>query len=141
MPFLKFLVVTLLVWVLDAGGAQGSDLKVIANPSVNVSSVSADELKSIFLVTKTSLSSGGHVEPVLEKRGPTHEAFLKEYLGKTEAALNTYYRSLVFTGKAFMPKMLGSDAEVAAYVAKTKGAIGYVNASASTPGAKTIAVR
>ena len=81
------------------------------------------------------------MEPVLEKSGPTHAAFLKQYLGKTDAALNTYYRSLVFTGKAFMPKMLDSDAEVAAYVAKTKGAIGYVRADASTPGSKAIAVR
>jgi ABC-type phosphate transport system substrate-binding protein len=107
---------------------------------VRLSSVSADELKNVFLVTKTFLSDG-HVEPVLEKGGSTHEAFLKQYLGKTDAALNTYYRSLVFTGKAFMPKMLGSDEEVAAYVAKTKGAIGYVSPAVSTPGAKAIAVR
>ena len=126
--------------VLGAYAVQGADLKVIANPSVRVSSVSAEELKNVFLVTKTSLS-GVHVEPVLEKGGATHEAFLKQYVGKTDAALNTYYRSLVFTGKAFMPKMLGSDAEVAAYVAKTKGAIGYVNAGASVPGAKAIVVR
>ena len=66
---------------------------------------------------------------------------VKQYLGKTDAALSTYYRSLVFTGKAFMPKMLGSDAEVAAYVAKTKGAIGYVRSDASAPGAKAIAVK
>jgi len=78
---------------------------------------------------------------VFEKGGATHEAFLKQYVGKTDAALGIYYRSLVFTGKAFMPKMLASDAEVAAYVAKTKGAIGYVRADASAPGAKAIAVR
>ena len=141
MTFLKFLSVMTLVCMLGAYAAQRAGLKVIANPSVRISSVSADELKNIFLVTKTSLSGGSHVEPVLEKGGPTHDAFLKQYLGKTDAALNTYYRSLVFTGKAFMPTMLGSDAEVAAYVAKTKGAIGYVSAGASAPGAKAIAVR
>jgi hypothetical protein len=140
MTFLKSLLVPAIVCVLGAYAAQGADLKVIANPSVSVSSVSADELKNVFLVTKRLLSDS-HVEPVLEKGGPTHEAFLKQYLGKTEAALDTYYRSLVFTGKAFMPKMLGSDEEVAAYVAKTKGAIGYVSAAASTPGTKAIAVR
>src|ERR1017187_9148991 len=94
-----------------------ADLKIIANPSVGASAVSADELKNVFLITKTSLSDGSHVEPVLEKGGPTHEAFIKEYLGKSDAALQTYYRSLVFTGKASMPKTLGVDAEVVAYVA------------------------
>ncbi len=141
MTFFKSLLVTAVVCAFGAYAAQGADLKIIANPSVTVSFVSADELKNIFLVTKTSLSGGSHVEPVLEKGGPTHDAFLKQYLGKTDAALNTYYRSLVFTGKAFMPKMLASDAQVVAYVARTKGAIGYVNAGDNTPGANEIAVR
>jgi hypothetical protein len=127
-----------------AGGAIGayaSELKIIANQSVAASTVSADELKGVFLATKTSLSDGSHVEPVLEKGGPTHEAFLKEYLGKTESALETYYRSLVFTGKASMPKTLGTDAEVVAYVAKTKGAIGYVAADANAEGVKTLEMK
>ena len=126
--------------LFSAGLLWAADIKVIANPSVKVTQVSADELKRIFLATNTSLE-GGHVVPVFAKGGATHEAFLKQYLGKTDAAFNTYYRSLVFTGKAFMPKVLASDAEVAAWVAKTKGAIGYVNASASAPGAKEIMVR
>ena len=124
-----------------AAAAPAADLKVIANPSVGASSVSADELKNVFLITKTSLSDGSHVEPVLEKGGPVHEAFIKEYLGKTDSALQTYYRSLVFTGKASMPKTLGADAEVVAYVAKTKGAIGYVSAGASTAGVKALEVK
>jgi len=124
-----------------AAAAPAADLKVIANPSVGASSVSADELKNVFLITKTSLADGSHVEPVLEKGGPTHEAFIKEYLGKSDAALQTYYRSLVFTGKASMPKTLGADAEVVAYVAKTKGAIGYVSAGAATAGVKALEVK
>jgi ABC-type phosphate transport system substrate-binding protein len=123
-----------------AGIVSAADFKVVANPSVKAAQISTDELKRIFLATDTSLE-GGHVVPVFEKGGATHEAFLKQYLGKTDAALSIYYRSLVFTGKAFMPKMLGSDAEVLEYVAKTRGAIGYVNAAASTPGTKEIAVR
>ena len=126
---------------LAGQAARAADLKVIANSSVGASAISADELKGVFLATKTSLSDGSHVEPVLEKGGPTHEAFVKEYLGKTDAALQTYYRSLVFTGKASMPKTLGADAEVVAYVAKTKGAIGYVGAGASTAGVKTLEVK
>jgi hypothetical protein len=121
--------------------AQAADVKIIANESVGATSVSADELKGVFLATKTSLSDGSHVEPVLEKGGPVHEAFVKEYLGKTDSALETYYRSLVFTGKASMPKTVGTDAEVVTYVAKTKGAIGYVGAASSTDGVKTLEMK
>ncbi len=121
--------------------AAAADVKVIANPSMVAADISSDELKAVFLATKTSLGGAGHVEPVLLKSGPAHAAFLKDYIGKTEAALETYYRSLVFTGKASMPKMVASDAEMTAYVAKTKGAIGYVSAGASAAGVKTLDVK
>jgi ABC-type phosphate transport system substrate-binding protein len=121
--------------------ALAGDVKIIANASVSATEISADELKSIFLANKTSLASAGHVEPVLEKGGATHEEFLKTYLGKSDSALTAYYRSLVFTGKGSMPKAFASDGDVAAYVAKTKGAIGYI-AAASDPGeAKTLTVK
>jgi hypothetical protein len=136
-----FLYFAAAVCFLAAQSAFAADIKVIANPSVGASSVSSDELKGVFLATKSSLSDGSHVEPVLEKDGPAHETFLKEYIGKTDSAFETYYRSLVFTGKASMPKTTSSDADMVAYVAKTKGAIGYVSASASTAGVKTLEVK
>ncbi|MGA3028928.1 MAG: phosphate ABC transporter substrate-binding protein [Bryobacteraceae bacterium] len=135
-----FFVATVLV-LFAAVALQAADVKVIANPSVGAASVSADELKRVFLLQKNSLDDGSHVEPVVAKGGATHEAFLRDYLSKTDAALQTYYRSLVFTGKASMPKTLGSEAEVAAFVAKTKGAIGYVGAGTPTPGTKTLEVK
>lgn len=66
---------------------------------------------------------------------------MKEYVGKTDAAVGTYYRSLVFTGKASMPKSFGSDADVVAYVEKTRGAIGYVGAGTSVGDAKVLDVK
>ena len=141
MSHLQFFLVASLMGACAATSLSAADIKVIANSSVGASSVSADELKDVFLATKTSLSDGSHVEPVLEKGGATHEAFIKEYLGKTDAALQTYYRSLVFTGKASMPKTLGADADVVAYVARTKGAIGYVGAGTSTAGVKILEVK
>jgi hypothetical protein len=40
-----------------------------------------------------------------------------------------------------MPKQLGSDADVASYVAKTKGAIGYVGPATETPDTKVLEVK
>ena len=125
---------------LLATGARGSDVKVVANSSVAVSSISADDLIGVFLMTKSSLG-GGHVEPVVEEGGPAHEGFLKEYIHKTAQALQNYYRSQLLAGNASMPKILSSDAEVVEYVAKTKGAIGYVEASAGAAGVKILEVK
>jgi ABC-type phosphate transport system substrate-binding protein len=81
------------------------------------------------------------VEPVLETSGSTHERFLRQYVGKTEEALTIYYRSLVFAGKTLFPKRFKSDEEVVRYVARTKGAIGYVNSATDTSGTKTLKVQ
>jgi ABC-type phosphate transport system substrate-binding protein len=126
---------------IGAATAPAADIKVIANASVGASSVSVEDLRGVFLDTKSSLSDGSHVQPVLLKSGAVHEAFLKEYVGKTDAGLETYYRSLVFTGKGSMPKQLATDSEMVAYVEKTKGAIGYVAAGTNTANVKVLEVK
>ncbi|HEX5228274.1 MAG TPA: hypothetical protein VFW44_11215 [Bryobacteraceae bacterium] len=40
-----------------------------------------------------------------------------------------------------MPKSFSSDAEVVAYVEKTKGAIGYVNAATAAGAAKVLDIK
>jgi TonB family protein len=120
--------------------ALAGNVRIIANPNVRAEAISASEVKSIFLVERSSLRDGTHVEPVLSKGGPAHAAFLKDYLATNEEALQNYYRTLVFTGKGSMPKVLRSDAEVVAYVAKTRGAIGYISSSAPLEGVRSVAV-
>jgi hypothetical protein len=140
MKHLKFILAIAATALCGSWQAQAAGVKVIANPSVVANAISAGEIKDVFLLDRDSLG-GSHVEPVLTKGGPAHEAFLKQYLGKSDAVLQAFYRSLVFTGKASMPKTLGSDAEVVAYVAKTKGAVGYVSGDANTAGVKTLQVK
>jgi len=137
----RFALIVTAVLILASVPGLAAGVKIIANPSVKADSVSADELKSIFLEESSSLRDGSHAEPVLAKSGTAHEEFVKAYLGKSESDLQAYYRSLVFTGKGSMPKMVNSDAEVVAYVAKTKGAIGYVSDGTSADGVKTLVLK
>jgi len=126
--------------MLASANALAGDVKVIANWSVAADRISAADLKRVFLEERISLADGIHVEPVLEKDGPAHAAFLQEYLGQSEEDLEMHYRALLFTGRGSMPKVFGSDAEVVAYVARTRGAIGYVSSAASAEGVKTLAI-
>jgi len=135
----KLLLVAAGLAIFVSGDSLADNVKVIANSSVRVDAISAADLRRVFLEERIALADGSHVEPVLEKGGPVHVAFL-EYLGISEDDLQTYYRTLVFTGKGSMPKELGSDAEVVAYVARTRGAIGYVSSAASLEGVKTLAI-
>jgi ABC-type phosphate transport system substrate-binding protein len=131
----------LILLTLFSLGLFANDFIVVANPSVKASDISADELKQVFLGAKTSLSDGSAVEPVLSQGGATHEAFLKTHVGKTDPALRNHFKTLVFTGKGSMPKSFASDADIVAYVSKTKGAVGYVSASAAVGGAKKLGIK
>jgi hypothetical protein len=117
-----------------------AQVQVVANPSVAASRISPSDLKEVFLGGKNALD-GSPVEPVLADNGEAHKAFLQAYVGKSDQALRTYLKSLVFTGKGSMPKSFGSDAEIVKYVAATKGAIGYVSPTSDIAGVKKLQVQ
>jgi TonB family protein len=115
-------------------------VKVIANPSVKTDAISSSELRAIFLLQKRILKDRSAVEPVLQKSGDTHESFVEQYLNRDSEEIRIYYQGLVFTGKAAMPKQVTSDAEMVEYVARSKGAIGYVSGDTQTDGVKVLTI-
>ena len=126
--------------MLSSLSMRADGVKIIINNNVQANQISVRELKNVYLREKSSLNDGTHVEPVLARGGAAHEAFLKLYLKQNNDELQRYYQSLVFSGKGSMPKALSSEAEVVTYVAKTRGAIGYVSTETNAPGVKTLAV-
>ena len=132
-----FLIATLLAGAMSA---NGGDFVLIAHPSVSDDGISLGDLKQIYLGTKTSLN-GRHVEPVIAQVGPFHVQFVSGCLGKTESGLRVYFRNLVFSGKGSMPRSFATSAEVVRYVAKTAGAIGYVDPGADLAGVAVLTLR
>jgi hypothetical protein len=135
------LAITLLTALTVKPARAAGELKVIANPEFHASEISIEDLRSVYLGQRSSLKDSGPVQPVLGKDAQVLQLFASEYLGKSATALATYYRSLVFTGKWSMPVSFSSDAEVVAYVARTRGAIGFVRDSTVTDHLKTLRVK
>ena len=138
---LKLILMAVTAVVLVSAQAVAGGVKVVANPSVQATSITLAELKSVYLEETNSLADGTHVQPVVARAGAAHEIFLKQYLERSDPALQIYYRTLVFTGRGSMPKAVQSDTEMVLYVAKTKGAIGYVSSSSSVEGVKVLDVK
>jgi hypothetical protein len=127
--------------VLSCAAMHAQNVVVIVNSAVRATAASSDDIREIFAGEKSSLGDGSRVTPVTLKGGPAHEAFLKEYVGKGDAAFRTGWRNLVFTGQGSMPKMFDSEVALVDYVAATPGAIGYVSKGTDVGKAKTLAVR
>lgn len=107
--------------------ARAQDVVLVANPDLQISSISEADLRAIFLGTKTRLEGGVHAVPVTLKGGSVHEVFLKHHLGETPDEFRTQWRKSVFTGQGAMPRAFETEAALIEYVAATPGALGYVS--------------
>jgi hypothetical protein len=134
-----FTVLAFAVLVFGSIQAVAGGVKVIANLNMRVDSMTVPELRSVFLEEQRSVR-GSHVEPVLVASGDAHESFLRQFIGKTDDALRTYYRTIVFTGTGFMPKVLASNGDVLRHVANTRGSMGYVSPNFAVEGMKVLMI-
>lgn len=140
MRALRVFLVAGFVLACRSAGIAGSDVKVIANPSVTLDVIGAAELKRVFLLQTKKLKDGSVVEPVLQRRGAVHDTFCRQILNRDGEEIRTYYQGVVSTGKGSMPQEFSSDAEIVAYVAGTRGAIGYVSGAADMEGVRVLIV-
>jgi ABC-type phosphate transport system substrate-binding protein len=121
--------------------ARAADFIVIAHPGVPDGSLSREDVRAVFLGDKTTWSDGKPIKIVVLEEGASHKAFLREVLGKTPAQFDTYWKKMVFTGKAAIPKTCGDTQELLDFVARQPGAIGYAGFGATGGSVKTIQVK
>lgn len=126
---------------LFAVGAADAGQIVIAHPSVAATNVSKATLEQIFTGIAKNYTNGMVIVVATLKDGPTHEAFLKSFLSKTPPQFTRAWRDLVFGGGAQrLPQAFEDEAALVAYVAKTKGAIGYIDEGTPHDGVKVLNV-
>ena len=120
-----FLALLLLVFTTALTRNQ---VAIIANSDLDISTISAEKLRSIALGKIHKLEGGQYIEFVLQKSGSVHSTFLLTYIGLSPSRYHMYWNRQLFAGRK-TPKSFSSDAEVISYVETTPGAIGYINSS------------
>jgi ABC-type phosphate transport system substrate-binding protein len=106
-----------------ATAAANAEVAVIVSAKSTASSLTADEISSIYLGKSTAM------KPV-DNATPVRSQFYSKVAGKDEAQVKAIWSKLVFTGKATPPKALPSSADVVKAVAADPNAIGYVEKAA-----------
>jgi ABC-type phosphate transport system substrate-binding protein len=133
-----FRLISVLLLVLSCS-AKAEELVVIANPSVPVSSLSADELASIYLLKMTVWRGGGNIVPVnREASNAARTLFSDIVLRQPPNALTAYWNQMHFKGKS-PPLIQESDQAVLAFVQNVPGAIGYISATVQPQNVKVLA--
>lgn len=119
----------------------GASFQVIVNAANPIASLTRDEASRLFLRKVVTWKAGEGVEPVDQGEGsPVRRSFSKTIHRKDVPGVKRYWEELIFTGQGVPPAERASDEEVVAFVAGSRGAIGYVAPSAPL-GRKVRAVR
>jgi len=99
---------------------------VIGSQSLEVNSLSVEQVKNIFLGTR--LPSGQQIEVFDQQEGSTIKGdFYEMVTGKTPRQIKAHWSKLQFTGLVHPPEILKNDRTIRDRVAAAKFAIGYIN--------------
>jgi ABC-type phosphate transport system substrate-binding protein len=124
-----------------ATSAPAAEFKLVAHPSVPVTSLSRAEVSSAFLKKTVRWPNGTPIVPVDQSPGSQMRlSFCREVHDKSPAMIDSYWQKQVFSGRSSPPPTRTGDIDVIAYVRNAPGAIGYVSAGADSTGLKEIRV-
>jgi len=113
--------------------AHSFEIRIIVNPDVN-ESISANDIRNIFLGKKTQWDDNQRIRFVLLTEKKFYRMFLAKYVGKTLYQYRNYWRKKVFTGTGMMPIMVKDSSQIIEYVQRTKGSISFIPKSQKITG-------
>jgi ABC-type phosphate transport system substrate-binding protein len=123
------------------GLAADAGFQVIVHESNPTRSVTKEQLAAFFLKKTPRWPQGGPASPVDQgDSSPARAAFSKDVLGKSVAAVASYWQQQIFSGREVPPPQKNGDAAIVEFVKTNAGAVGYVAADATPAGVKILAV-
>lgn len=129
---MKFMNRFMLIACLLGASLANAEVAVIvsADNKNTYTDVDKELIARIFLGKTGSFPDGTSAKPVnLPQGNEIREAFNKDFLGKTENQLSTYWARLRFSGKAKLPREVSSVEEMKKLIAENPELIGYIDAN------------
>jgi len=111
--------------------SANAEVVVVGNKSSSVQSLSAKQVKNLFLGKSLKLPNGMKAEVVDLPSGDALRAeFYSKVIHKNPSQIKAYWAKRIFTGRGVPPKSLDSQSAVIDWVSGSPGRIGYVDSSA-----------
>jgi hypothetical protein len=122
--------------------ARDGGYQIIVHPSNPARELSRSFLRDAFMKRNPQWTHGPAMRPVdLSGRAPARELFSREVLERSVAEIKRFWQQQIFSGKGVPPPELESEVEVAAFVLKHAGGIGYLPAGTDLRGTRVVTVR
>ena len=70
----------------------------------------------------------------------TRKQFSDQIIGRSVRAVRSHWQQAIFSGQETPPPVFATEAEVVAYVRRTRGGIGYVSSQAALDGVRAVRI-
>jgi hypothetical protein len=135
-----YIMICLFIFAVSSVRSQDS-LTVISHAKGAPDQMKMSELVSVFMGEKERWSDGTKITLVLMKTTtPIGMETSKKVYSRSGNSVLQYWNLQSFAGKAQLPTMFNSTAELEAFVAQNPGAIGIIDKPSSIPETKTVMV-
>lgn len=105
-----------------------AEIAIVVNHGNPINTLSAEEVKAIFLKKVTTFPDGGPATPVYQDEdAKIYHAFAEKVLEKDISHLKSYWSGQIFSGKNTLPEVAKGDAAVKHTVSGVPEAIGYID--------------
>ncbi len=116
-----------------------AEIAVIVHPSVDISSLTQDNVQRIFLGKATRFANGQPAKPINQDAGNAiRDEFISKVLDKSQGQYRSYWSRLIFTGKGRPPQDEGGDDDIKKLVASNPDAIGYIDTTSVDDSVKVV---
>ena len=131
-------IVFLLAFLFTPGVVFAGDIVVITSPGTAINSLSAKDVRNIYLGRIKSVNNVTVTPVDLTEETPARAQFMTIIINKSPRQFKSHWVRLVFSGKASPMPVVESEQEVIDWVLKNAGGIGYISESAITNAVKVI---
>jgi hypothetical protein len=131
--FIKVLQIGLITLVMHAPQLMASQLNVIVNKNAGINSLTADEIRQIYLAKRNSFPNGKTVVPIDNNEdSKVFGRFYDKIVHKGGSQLNSYWSRLIFTGKGSPPQQVNDRDDILKMVETDSRAMAYVEGDISS---------
>ncbi|KAF0192160.1 MAG: hypothetical protein FD165_1228 [Gammaproteobacteria bacterium] len=124
-------IIILSLGLLGSAAAVSADVVVIANPSLAVDTLTAEQIKEIFTAAAPRLPDGTPCKVIDQaEQRPARTEFYQKVLHKTPEQAKAYWAKQIFTGNGVPPPVVMDDAAVKKWLSRFPDGIGYIDETA-----------
>ena len=106
--------------------ASHAEIAVVAGRASQIAKLNEREVADIFLAKTSQLADGHRVNPLELRESGLKESFYRVICGKSLAQVNSYWTTLIFTGKGKPPRSIEGVEQLIARLNSDPQAIGYL---------------